>query len=385
MESRLHKNTGIAIHTLAAIAADGDLSQSRIDTLLANIDKMASDHTTLIDQLHLHGLTGPAYLILEQIATTQSHAAQELTANLRPLFLVNHTRTLANIRTLENTRTIFDPLGIQVVATQGAALLARGVYETCEERPMADADALIAINDRVRALEALSEARFELSDDGERWLDGAGILDLHTSPLGMERIAARRLALPLTADLVWQYSSRAPDNPIFAPGLLVPTLPMLWAMGLAHIQKHSFTALTWFVDMARLAGKMVEEDMKEAHDLMVNLRLQGAASVVGQVINSCWNMSLPERLQVDRESLEGGMSALVNSVVEDVKVLQNTHLVGERMLWRMAPSWRSRMSLVWESAFPRGKVMKEIYPRYRGALRPIYMIRRIWDLIRLWK
>jgi len=343
---------------------------------------MAADHSILIRQLDLHGLTGPAFLILEEPGPAQSIALQEFTLNLRPSFLVNHTRTLANIRTLDNVRRVLDPLGIQIVATQGAALLARGVYESAEERPMADVDALIGIEDRDRAFKALAEARFELSDDTERWLDGPGILDLHTSPLGMERIAARRLALPLTADLVQRHSGRAPDNPVFSPGLLVPTLPMLWALGLAHIQKHSFTALSWFVDLARLGGKMSEEEAAEARSWTEELRLQGAASVADQVIRTSWGMSLPDRLHFEPEGLEPEMSVLVHRAVEDVTALRNTRLVGERMLWRMAPDRRSRLSLMWESAFPSGKVMKEIYPRYRGPARPLYMIRRAWDLLR---
>ncbi len=370
---------------MAAIAADGNASESRIDKLLASIDTLSSDNSTLINQLDMHGLTGPAYLILETLEFTQMLAVQKLTLDLRPLFLVNHTRTLSNIRTLDNARRVLDPLGIQIVATQGAALLVRGVYENAEWRPMADVDALIGIDDRDRAFAALAEARFELSDDTERWLDGAGILDLHTSPLGMERIAARRLALPLTADLVRRHSGRAPDNPAFAPGLLVPALPMLWALGLAHIQKHSFTALTWFVDMVRLAGKMSEKEAAEARSLTEELRLQGAASVVSQVIGTCWNVNMPVILRFEPESLEPEMSVLVNRAVADVTCLRNTHLVGERMLWRMAPDRRSRWSLIWESTFPRGKVMKEIYPRYRKSMKPLYMVRRIWDLLRLLK
>lgn len=376
------ENTRIAIHTVAAIAADGNASRTRIEGLLASIDRMAVDHSILIGQLDLHGLTGSAYLILEEPGPAQSVAIQEVLINLRPSFLVNHTRTLANIRTLDNARRVLDPLGIQIVATQGAALLARGVYENAEWRPMADVDVLTGIEDRDRAFKALAEARFELSDDTDRWLDGAGILDLHTSPLGMERIAARLLALPLTADLVRQHSGPAPDNPVFAPGLLVPTLPMLWALGLAHIQKHSFTALTWFVDLVRLAGKMSDDEVAEARNLTEELRLQGAASVADQVVSTCWGMSLPDRLQFEPESLEPEMSVLVHRAVSDVMALRNTRLVGERMLWRMAPDRRSRLSLIWESAFPGSKVMKEIYPRYRRSARPLYMTRRAWDLLR---
>ena len=375
----------MAIHTVAAIAADGNASRTRIDRLLTSIDRMAADPSILIGQLDLHSLTGPAHLILEEPGPAQSIAIQEFMLNLRPSFLVNHTHTLANIRTLENARSVLDPLGIQIVATQGAALLARDVYESAEERPMADVDALIDIDDCDRAFKALAEAQFELSDDTERWLDGPGILDLHTSPLGMERISTRLLALPLTADLVRRHSGPAPDNPVFAPGLLVPALPMLWALGLAHIQKHSFTALIWLVDLVRLAGKMSEEEAAEAVGDIPVEEYEKLPPQFNPVVSTCWGMSLPDRLQFEPESLEPEMSVLVHRAVSDIAALRNTRLVGERMLWRMAPDRRSRLSLIWESAFPSGKVMKEIYPRYRGSARPLYMIRRALDLLQRWK
>ena len=88
---------------------------------------------------------------------------------------------------------------------------------------------------------------------------------------------------------------------------------------------------------------------------------------------------------IQNDTLEPEMSVLVHRAVGDITALRNTRLVGERMLWRMAPDRRSRLSLIWESAFPSGKVMKEIYPRYRGSARPLYMIRRALDLLQRWK
>jgi hypothetical protein len=191
----------------------------------------------------------------------------------------------------------------------------------------------------------------------------------------MERIAARQKALPLDAGMVWKESTtRFPD--IYPAGLLVPSRPVLWAIGLAHLQKHSFSSLAWFVDLVRLTSQMPEIEIVHARELADHLRLTAAASVFDCVVSGCWGGSVATGLISDLQALEKKTRRLVDSACRDVTALRDPGLVGERLLWHMAPGPLNRLRLIWESAYPSHRVMLEIYPAYRPLLRPWYMLRR---------
>ena len=368
------------IHALAATAATDEHSPSHRSKVKGALERLDSGYEALISALKNHGLTGSAYLLLESPEFRQLDAAQKVARRLRPAFLMDHARTLANLRTLERARDILTSEGITLLITQGAALLARGVYPRVEARPMVDVDGIVRGEDWDRAARVLTAAGMQPSEDGQRWIDGEGILDLHLSPLGMERIRARRLALPLTTELVWDHSGPPGSDAQVGQGLLVPSLPLLWAMGLAHVQKHSFGALMWLLDLARIAAMLSGEELAEARSWTERLRLPGACVVATQVHRRCWNLPVPRELEIDRSCLEPKTMALVEGAVRNITALRDPGLVGEQLLWRMAPDSVDRLRLIWESTFPRGKVMKEIYPGYRPLLRPWFMLRRLWDL-----
>jgi len=368
------------IHALAATAATRGHSSSHRSKVKGVLERLDAGYEAVISGLKNHGLTGSTYLLMESPEFRQLDATQEIAHRLRPAFLMDHARTLANLRTLERARDILTSEGITLLITQGAALLARGVYPTVEARPMADVDGIVRVEDWDRAARVLTAAGLQPSEDGQRWIDGEGILDLHPSPLGMERIGARRLALPLTTELVWKHSGPPCSEAQVGQGLLVPSLPLLWVMGLAHVQKHSFSALIWLLDLARIATTMSGEELAEARSWTKRLHQLGACTVATQVHRRCWNLPVPSELDIDPASLEPKTKALVERAVGDITVLRDPGLVGERLLWRMVPDSVGRLSLIWESTFPRGKVMKEIYPGYRPVLWPWFVLRRVWDL-----
>lgn len=369
------------IHAIAAIAASGEESSQRISAVESVLREVKGDERELLSGFWIHGLAGTGYQVLAESKLHHPESAGRLRENLRPLFLTGHALTLANLHALELVTGILLAAGIPLLVMQGAALLARAIYTNPESRPMSDVDLLVGSENLEEAASILTAAGLERPDSGKRWIVEGGVIDLHTAPLGMDRIASRRLALPLDAEMIWDNASPVPPGSAVSSELLVPSRPMLWAMGLAHAQKHSFSSLIWLIDLARLADAMPFEEIGEAQKLTVQFRLSGACTIVRKVMHMSWNLDLNSRLVGDPASLDPSMSGLVERAVRDIHLLNDTRFVGERLLWRMAPDRLSRFCLKWESVFPDGKVMKEIFPGYRPLFRPWYMLRRSWDLL----
>jgi hypothetical protein len=376
------------VHRFAAVAGrpDPESDLPDLSDLRSTIDGQETPVDRIAAALERHGLAGAAYRLLEADRPAQGFEGREpqphvpLSVALRPRFLVSHARTLAHLDVLEAAGEAFRVAEIPLLITQGAALLARGIYVSAEQRPMSDADALVPPGAWPGVHDILAGAGFVRLPDGRRWLRGGGILDLHTAPLGMERITARRAALPLDAELVWNRSEALGygNSGVMA---LVPTRPMLYVLGLAHLQKHSFSSLMWFVDLARLGAFMSPEERDEARSLLERLRLQAAAAVMSGVAGGVWGLRPADPLELNVTACEPGSRALVSAVIGNVAALRDTGIAGERLLWRMAPDRLSRFRLIWESAFPSGEVMREIYPGYRATLRGLFMIRRVLDLV----
>lgn len=370
------------IHAIAGAAARREASVDLAEAL-ARLPARRSAYDAVARFIGFHGLAGHAYRFLECACTDTAAGAggpeQALMGALRPLFLRYHAQTLANLRTLDRAAAVLAEEGIELLAMQGAALLAWGAYDSVEERPMADVDALVRTEAWPRAVGLLEQAGFEPAGGGH-WLLEEGILDLHPDPIGMERIAARSSALPLSADQVWAESTVAPGGKGEGHTFLVPSRPMLWATGVAHLQKHSFSTLGWFVDLARLMSGMAPDEPVRARALIDRLRLGASGAVVGDLLSGRWRCTVPRELSIAFGALEPGSRRLAERASRSVAALRDPGLVGERLLWRMASRPSDRARLMWESVFPSGVVMAQLYPCYRPALRPWYMLRRVCDL-----
>lgn len=367
-------------HGLAGSVATGGYSSAHLQVVSSALQEWKSDFTILIPVLARHGLTGATYTLLERQEFSRIDAAQILKGLLQRPFVEETALTLAHLRTLERARNVLEPEGIDLIITQGAALMAHRIYPRVDMRPMADVDTIVLDGQWEEAVTILASAGFQAGSTESQWIDGAGVLDLHPSPLGMDRITGRSLAMPLTTALVREHSGALPHGSLIEGNLLVPTLPMLWAMGLAHAQKHSFNALMWLVDLARIAEAMSADERLEARSISEQLRLEGAGAVVSGVVRSCWDLPLPPALEFDSEILDKKMKELVERAVSEITRLVDPIPLGERMLWRMVPGRVDRLRLMAESAFPRGSVMREIYADYSPWLRPWFILRRSWDL-----
>ena len=368
------------IHKLAGSIATGGRSTPHLQMVSRSLLEWDSDWAILAPILAQHGMTGATYDLLEHDEISHSIAIHDLKGLLLRPMLEGTALTLAHLRTFKRAQSILEQEGIDLIVTQGAALLTHRIYPRVDLRPMAEVDALVQPGQWEKAIKLLAEAGFQAGSTSSQWIDGMGVLDLHPSPLGMDRITGRKLAIPLTAALVREFSGAPPHDAPLTGNLLVPSLPMLWVMGLAHAQKHSFSALIWMIDLARIAEAMSEEECLEAHSLSERFRLQGVGTVVAGVLRLCWDLSLPSVLDYDSKLLEKKLEGMATHAVRDISCLVDPFPLGERMLWHMVPGRMDRLRLMVESAFPRGSIMKEIYSGYATWLRPWFILRRSWDL-----
>ncbi|MFO7768085.1 MAG: nucleotidyltransferase family protein [bacterium] len=321
------------------------------------------------------GMAAPAWLLVEGEPGTWPRLAERL----RPRFLAARVRTLAALGALEEAAGILAGEGVDLLVTQGAALLDSVDLPHPELRNMVDADVVVPPHQAERARRILLGCGFRALDGSGRLTRRGGTLDLHARPLGMERILRRRLALPLDDAEVWEEARPAdPDGPL-PPPTRVPSLPWLWVLTLAHAQKHSFGSLKWPLDLLLIGERMDPAGRRRAAYWARRLRLETSWIVMGGILEG-WGAPLPPGLRPGGERISPGQQRLVRAASERLRGLGPMGWVGERMLWTMARGPWDRTLLVWETLFPGRATMRTLYPSYRPLLRPFYLLRRLWDL-----
>lgn len=132
----------------------------------------------------------------------------------------------------------------RVCLMQGTALCDR-VYPHPLVRAMTDIDLLLLDGQQESVSRILGERGFVRYGDYEHlWQRGGVWIDLHTDPLGGDRIAARSIFAP-------SVSLTAKPSAI-APGYLVPEDEVLCYHVALHALKHGYGHLKWIVDIMLL-------------------------------------------------------------------------------------------------------------------------------------
>jgi hypothetical protein len=207
------------------------------------------DWNSFIQQSSRHGLSGLIYFYLRQERFKDSFPPR-VTDFLKKEYYRNVVQNMVLLKELQRILTALHDKGTEALLFQGAALLLVQIYPSLGARPLIDLDFLIEPAQQEVVRQALRELGYSSLPLYPNLLSSKGVwLDVHTDVANLERIQARRYAISVSNDRLWQEArpQRGPWGQAYT--LSAEDLVITSA---AHLQKHSYSRLIWFVDIMNI-------------------------------------------------------------------------------------------------------------------------------------
>lgn len=228
--------------------------------------------------------------------------------------------------------------GTRVIVLKGGAL-ARTVYGAFPAlRPVSDLDLFVRAGDEAIVHQASAVPGIPVP------------VDLHRSLLNADRIPTRDLAFRFPEEELWAESLPLPGGPaslrMLGPRHLAPSLAV-------HALKHSFSRLSWLLDLALV---LRDEDPQVV--------LEGARRAHAERPLAC-SLWLLEELFGFRTDLRRRLPRL--NLVElwylrRVARRRQSHLLGELLVGFSVPGPLGPLRHLWANLFPPREVLRGLFP-----------------------
>jgi len=317
-----------------------------------------------------HGIEA---LLWETLAGATGTAAS-LRAALEPRVRAAATRDLFIQRDLQNVVAGLDAAGVPVLITKGTAL-AYTVYARPWLRPRSDSDLLVRHDDVAAATTSLERCGYTRSN-----AISTGALVSHqiaferTDPHGVHHVVdlhwkivnPQVVADALSFDELWREAQPAP---LLGPAARVPSPVGSIALGcvhrLAHHQGHD--RLIWLYDLKLLTATLAAGQWMALQELACAHRIAGLCLDGLRSARSRLRSALPDDVE---RALAAAAPHEPSRVYLEGHVTRRDVLLSDLGLLR---SWRDRVRLLCEHAFPPAAFMLQRYgTRARWLLPALY-------------
>ena len=208
------------------------------------------DEDAFVRGLMREGVGGFVHFALSQNPSAQTLLPDRILSKLKHGY---YCGTSQNVRMLEQLGPVLQELeraGIKTIVWKGAALVEE-VYPSGGARGMSDVDLVVLDSDFTRAKQVLEGLGFTAASPAyPSLLSSPGLLlDVHTDIVNSSgSIKARSYAVRMDIEELWSRGLPWQDGYAFirrlSPCDTVLTL-------IVHLQRHSFSRLIWFVDIAQ--------------------------------------------------------------------------------------------------------------------------------------
>ncbi|MDQ6987119.1 MAG: nucleotidyltransferase family protein [Mariprofundaceae bacterium] len=288
----------------------------------------------------------------------QQHNAG-LTKSLRPYIEQALREQTAHTLILRSASTevlaLFAEHNIEVLILRGQAV-AEVLYPSPNLRPQTDIDLLIRQTDVARVEKMLGKAGFkQVPHQPLLFVRRLIMLDVHTEPLGIERMAAWASLTPLRAADFFAASTLG--NIAGQAALLVKpevNLPYLCF----HAMKHSFERLIWLWDIALLAQQVNRDQCWD--DVLHNIKklaLERPCFYALSYTDTHLGATLPpEVLSILRPDMDWRERQLFERFMQHEQI----PFLAERIFARMQPDFRHRMAFWKETLWPRAEIRRQV-------------------------
>ncbi len=289
---------------------------------------------------------------LQELASEDSMPAEALRQVIRGAF----RRGGAFWSVVQSLRQDLAEQHLSAILLKGAALLDTVYGKRVHLRPLSDIDLLIRPSDESRMVRLLRRRGFVRDDPANLvFLRGPVAVDVHLDLIGAGRIRSRDLAYRLEASSLWDNSRRSSNQPPHSSGgfrLLSPEHQFLHLA--VHGLKHSFCRLIWLVDLA-----LVWREVRPDH-----LLKQAEAWGMERPLSYClWGLRklfcLQEvaPLQARLPGLNRAEEIFLAGVFQ-----RRAESLGPVMQAFSVPGLRNRLAYLSESAFPRRRILSQMFP-----------------------
>jgi hypothetical protein len=250
---------------------------------------------------------------------------------------------------------LFAEADIDVVMLRGQSI-ADVLYSPSTLRPQTDIDLLIGEADVQRAAGLLVGAGFAaLPNHPLLFARGEVLLDVHTEPLGIERIASWALLTPLRAE---DFFRRATRGSLLGIPAMLPDASVYLPYLCFHAMKHSFESLVWLWDIALLAKTIGENDTwQEVSAGIEAYGLQRPCFFALSYATSHLAAPVPESLLVGlRPEMDWRERSMFSRFMQHEKV----PFLAERVFSRMQPDAMHRLAFWRETIWPSASVRRQV-------------------------
>ena len=267
---------------------------------------------------------------------------------------------------------LFSESGIPVLLLQGFSLL-DVVYEDYGLRPLSDMDLLLPGEFFPKARDVLAKDGFESPPHFPGvFLKERLQLDLHEDIMNVARIEGRKDFAYLRFEDLEKYAVRLPEWQGAYRLRPEANFPLL----AAHLVKHSFTRLIWFVDLFRILTMGEEKfDPEEMMKIAEGWNLLPSSLIPVLLAQECLGFALPPCLEASISRLALRKNFFCR------QVLNNRRSQGMGNFFvasQMGGGW-AKARFLWEFCFPRREVMAQIYPQWEKNPGISYVL-RFFDL-----
>ena len=343
------------------------LGNARDDEALSGLSGL--DWPSLSDMAAKEGMSGVLALQLERLARTY-----RLNLPLEPLSLALRGTFVANgalFAELLGLRAVLQEKGIRAILLKGGALATTAYGGQIGLRPLSDLDLLMQEADLPVVREALLERGFRTaSPSGTLLAKGSVMFDLHRDLINASRIRRRASAFHFDGEALWKKA--VPLDP--GDRSLLVLSPAHQFLHLAvHAQKHSFSRLIWFLDLALVSRQLDWEELLLQAQTTGTLRpVAYAAMGMARLLR----VQIPAGVWVTLPSL----SRLEAKFMDAVVARRAKEPSGELLVAFSIPSWIGKLGYLLEFTFPRRKVLSEAFPTGSASW---FYLRRVGQILAL--
>lgn len=248
---------------------------------------------------------------------------------------------------------------VPVIAMRGIAVSEPYYGEQAVLRPQGDIDLLL----KGDSLKASQDARQVLWDIGFRpnekypnvFLRGDVQIDLHTEPLGVDRIQAWEYLTPLRAPDFFKYTEKGElageEALLVHPRVNLPYLCF-------HAMKHSFERLIWLYDIALLANRVAQDGQwDEVFAGIAEYRLERPCYYALSYAKAHLNADVPAD---QLESIRPKMGFVERRLFARHMRHEVIPFLAERLFARMQPDFSHRIEFWRETIYPRYEVRQQM-------------------------
>lgn len=267
-------------------------------------------------------------------------------------------------QTLRSVLSVFAEAECPVICLRGQAV-AQTVYDPPGLRPQNDIDLMVMPQHAEDAVALLRGMGCVPTPMYPMLFERAGTLvDLHTEPLGIERIRSWAHLTPLDAE---DFFSHAVQGELEDRPALVLPLPLHLPYLCFHALKHSFENLLWLWDIALMARRIEAEGLWG--DLLENIRtyrLERPCFYALSYARAHLAAPVPDTLLA---SIRPRMGRRERRLFERFMRHESVPFLAERLFARMMPNGFRRAMFWYETVIPRREVRQQVSDTSEYGLR----------------